>query len=216
MDTGEPEHQKLQRLEELFWVTEAQAGNTDAFVHLMSRYEKRLLYYLRRIVPEGDWALDLHQEVWLDAYRGLASLQAPEAFRVWIYRIAHHKAARFIRNEKLRGRAAEALADPSLQEQALEAPLDAEVLHQRVREPVAPVGQLLVGATAAVADQRGVVAESLLDQAIGQLDGGVQMLGILKLRPVEQQVGPLLGGRQVVARESVDVAARAEAGRSLG
>jgi RNA polymerase sigma-70 factor (ECF subfamily) len=144
METGEPEHQKLQRLEELFWVVEAQAGNTDAFIQLMSRYEKRLLYYLRRIVPEGDWALDLHQEVWLDAYRGLASLQAPEAFRVWIYRIAHHKAARFIRNEKLRERAAEVLTDPALQEPALETPLEAEVLHQALQRLDPPEREVLV------------------------------------------------------------------------
>ena len=39
--------------------------------------------------------------------------------------------------------------------------LDAEVLDQRVRQPVGPVGQLLVGAPAAVADQRDVIAEPL-------------------------------------------------------
>ena len=79
-----------------------------------------------------------------------------------------------------------------------------------------PVGQLLVGAAAAVADQRRVVAEALLDHAVGQLDGGVEVLGILELRPVEQQVGPLLGRRQIVAREGVDVAGRAEVGGALG
>ncbi len=89
--------------------------------------------------------------------------------------------------------------------------LDAEVLDQRVRQPVRPVGQLLVGAAAAVADQRGVVAEALLDHAIGQLDRGVEVFGILELRPVQQQVGPLLGRRQIVARERVDVRAGTEA-----
>ena len=94
--------------------------------------------------------------------------------------------------------------------------LDAEVLHQRVRQPVAPVGQLLVGAAAAVADQRGVVAEALLHHPVGQLDGGVEVFGILELRPVQQQVGPLLGRRQVVAREGVDVRAGTEDRRTLG
>src|ERR1043166_3927500 len=122
METGDTdsEQQTLRRMEEVFWVTEAQAGNVNAFVQLMSRYEKRILYYLRRIIPEGDWALDLHQEVWVDAYRGLRALQFPEAFRVWIYRIAHHKAARFIRNEKQRARTAEALSDPALHDRSEE------------------------------------------------------------------------------------------------
>src|SRR6266481_3442256 len=97
-ETGSPE-QKLARLEETLWVTQAQAGDSDAFVRLLNRHEKPLLYYLRRLVPNSDDALDLHQEVWLDAFRGLKSLQIPEAFRAWLYRIAHHKAARFVRNE---------------------------------------------------------------------------------------------------------------------
>ena len=54
------------------------------------------------------------------------------------------------------------------------------VLDQRVGEAVGPVGELLVGALAAVADQRDVVAEALLDHAVGQLDRGVQALGIVE------------------------------------
>jgi RNA polymerase sigma-70 factor (ECF subfamily) len=103
---------QLQRLEEVLWVTQAQAGNTDAFVQLMTRYEKQILYYLRRLVPEGDFALDLHQEVWMDAFRGLQSLQVPEAFRMWIYRIAHHKAARFVRKELLQEATNKSLCEP--------------------------------------------------------------------------------------------------------
>jgi|ERR1041385_2003103 RNA polymerase sigma-70 factor (ECF subfamily) len=141
METGDTgaEEQKLERLEELLWVTEAQSGNSDAFVRLMNRYEKRLLYYLRRIVPEGDWALDLHQEVWIDAFRGLPSLQIPEAFRVWIYRIAHRKAARFIRTEKLHVETTRSLSEnPSEKQEAdVNQGWDAEAVHQAL-ERLAP------------------------------------------------------------------------------
>jgi len=98
-DSIAPEERKLNRLEEALWVAQAQSGDADAFVRLMNRYTKPIAYYLRRLIPQGDAALDLHQEVWMDAYRGLSSVQIPEAFRAWIYRIAHHKAARFIREE---------------------------------------------------------------------------------------------------------------------
>jgi len=134
MDPGEtssPE-QKLARLEEALWVTEAQAGDVDAFVRLVNRHEKPLLYYLRRLVPNADDALDLHQEVWLDAFRGLKSLQISEAFRAWLYRIAHHKAARFVRNgireERIVESLAEARGEPS--ETDAEIALDAEALHK--------------------------------------------------------------------------------------
>src|SRR3954464_2404821 len=101
MDSGETDssEQKLARLEEALWVHQAQAGDADAFVRLLNRHEKPLLYYLRRLIPNAEDALDLHQEVWLDAFRGLKSLQIPGAFRAWLYRIAHHKAARFVRDE---------------------------------------------------------------------------------------------------------------------
>jgi RNA polymerase sigma-70 factor, ECF subfamily len=107
---GSPE-QKLARLEDALWVTEAQAGDINAFVRLLARHEKPLLYYLRRLVANTDDALDLHQEVWLDAFRGLKSLQIPGAFRVWLYRIAHHKASRFVRNGIREEQAVESLAE---------------------------------------------------------------------------------------------------------
>jgi RNA polymerase sigma-70 factor (ECF subfamily) len=130
-ETGSPE-QKLARLEEALWVTEAQAGDADAFVRLLNRHEKPLLYYLRRLVPNSDDALDLHQEVWLDAFRGLKSLQIPEAFRAWLYRIAHHKAARFVRDGIREEQAVDSLAEAQikLSESNADFALDAEALHK--------------------------------------------------------------------------------------
>ena len=80
--------------------------------------------------------------------------------------------------------------------------LDAVVLHQRMREAVGPVGQFLVGALAAVADQRDLVAPAFLDDTIGQFDRSIQIFRILKLRPVEQQFRPLVGRRQISPREN--------------
>jgi RNA polymerase sigma-70 factor, ECF subfamily len=130
-ETGSPE-QKLARLEEALWVTEAQAGDADAFVRLVTRHEKPLLYYLRRLVPNADDALELHQEVWLDAFRGLKSLQVPEAFRAWLYRIAHHKAARFVRDGIREERVVESLVEAQSENSETDADiaLDAEALHK--------------------------------------------------------------------------------------
>jgi RNA polymerase sigma-70 factor (ECF subfamily) len=130
-ETGSPE-QTLARLEEALWVTQAQAGDPDAFVRLLNRYEKPLLYYLRRLVPNTDDALDLHQEVWLDAFRGLKSLQVPEAFRAWLYRIAHHKAARFLRDGIREERVVESLVEGRTENSQTDAAiaLDAEALHK--------------------------------------------------------------------------------------
>ena len=131
MDHGTqgPDERRLERLQEALQVAQAQAGDSGAFVQLMNRYDKPLLYYLRRFVPEGD-CLDLHQEVWIDAFRGLGSLQIPEAFRVWIYQIARHKAARFLRNEVMEKTTVDSLGE----EQALQTDsfdvMDAAAVHQ--------------------------------------------------------------------------------------
>jgi RNA polymerase sigma-70 factor (ECF subfamily) len=131
MDNGTqgPEERRLERLEEALLVAEAQAGSGDAFVQLMNRYNKPLLYYLRRVVPEGD-ALDIDQEVWIDAFRGLHSLQIPEAFRVWIYQIARHKAARFIRNEVIGKVTLNSIHEGQAEEQTTFHAMEAEAVHQ--------------------------------------------------------------------------------------
>src|SRR5262249_14786788 len=75
---------------------------------------------------------DLHQEVWLDAFRGLKSLQMPEAFRAWLYRIAHHKAARFVRNEVRQEQVTASLVESGTESSDADADLalDAEALHK--------------------------------------------------------------------------------------
>ena len=143
--TDSPER-KLARLEEALWVMEAQAGSADAFARLVMRYEKPLLYYLRRFAPSGDAALDLHQEVWVDAFRGISSLQSPEAFRVWIYRIAHHKAARFVREEIGRKEMARALSEETANQPAMEeysAIEDTQAVHRALQVLPAAERELL-------------------------------------------------------------------------
>lgn len=148
MDPGEkrsPE-QKLARLEEALWVSEAQAGDADAFVRLLTRHEKPLLYYLRRLVPNADDTLDLHQEVWLDAFRGLKSLQVPEAFRAWLYRIAHHKAARFVRDGIREEQFVESLGEVRSEHLETDADiaLNAEALHKALGSLPAHHREILV------------------------------------------------------------------------
>ena len=130
----------VQRLEEAVWVTQARMGDTAAFVSLMKRYERSLLYFLRRMVPVGDGALDLHQEVWIDVFRGLSSLQVPEAFSVWLYRIAHHKAARFI-GEEMRREELAAVNGTELPSVADE--FDAEAVHRGLGMLPAPQREVL-------------------------------------------------------------------------
>ena len=80
----------------------ARQGDREAFRRLVDAYDERLVYFVRRILGDGDATLDVLQNVWLTAYRGLWKLRSPEAFRVWLYRIAHDQAVSELRRRTRR------------------------------------------------------------------------------------------------------------------
>lgn len=121
----------VDRLEETLWVIRARDGDMDAFENLIATHEKPLFYYLRRFIRQPETASDASQDVWLEVHRGLRHLQTPQAFRAWLYRIAHGKAMRFIRAELRAGGATEPLdaTHETLAEED-ETQLDAEAVHK--------------------------------------------------------------------------------------
>jgi RNA polymerase sigma-70 factor (ECF subfamily) len=80
----------------------AQQGDRDAFRKLVGLYDKRLLYFVRRILGEADGALDVLQLVWLEVHRRLGKLESLAAFRTWLYRIAHDQAVTELRRKTRR------------------------------------------------------------------------------------------------------------------
>jgi RNA polymerase sigma-70 factor (ECF subfamily) len=73
----------------------------DAFNVLVSRWEKRVFTYLVRNTGNREDALDLTQDAFLKAYRGLASLTDVERFPQWLFRIAHNEAISMHRRGRL-------------------------------------------------------------------------------------------------------------------
>ena len=90
---------ELEHLETKICVIRAQGGDTDAFRRLVELYERRLLYFIRRISGAGDWGLDVLQDVWLAVFRRLNTLRSPAAFKTWVYQIAHDKAIDLLRRQ---------------------------------------------------------------------------------------------------------------------
>ena len=86
-----------QKVGERITVLRAQAGDRGAFHELVDLYDSRLMYYVRRMVPDAHRARDVLQDVWLDVFLKLGQLRSPQAFRVWLYRLAHDRAARHVR-----------------------------------------------------------------------------------------------------------------------
>jgi len=80
-------------------VLRCQLGERAAFDELLRRWESRLLYYLRRLVPQEADAWDALQRTWLAVFRDVRHLKEPRALRAWLYRVARNQAANHCRVE---------------------------------------------------------------------------------------------------------------------
>ena len=76
--------------------------DTGALEELVHHWEKRLFYYLRRLVDDEEDAWDSLQETWLKVVRQIGTLREPRSLPMWLYRIARNTAM-----SRLRGRYAD-------------------------------------------------------------------------------------------------------------
>jgi RNA polymerase sigma-70 factor (ECF subfamily) len=73
-------------------IAECLAGKTSAFGVLVQRYQDRLYNTVFRMVGNGDDALDIVQDAFLNAYQSLESFKGDALFFTWLYRIAMNRA----------------------------------------------------------------------------------------------------------------------------
>ena len=82
-------------------IERSRRGDVDAFNVLVSRWERRVFTYLVRNTGHREDALDLAQDTFLKAYRGLKGLADVERFPQWLFRIAHNEAMSMRRRNRL-------------------------------------------------------------------------------------------------------------------
>jgi RNA polymerase sigma-70 factor (ECF subfamily) len=89
-----------------------QRGDTRAWHAVVARYEKRLLYFVRRLVEDERDALDVLQQTWMSALASIGRLGEPRALRTWLYRIARNEAVNHLRRN---GRRMESTDSPAVE-----------------------------------------------------------------------------------------------------
>lgn len=90
------------------WIAlRCQAGEQKAFEDLIALMERPLLYYATKLTGNAETALDVLQDVWMKAFRGIGKLKDPGSLRPWLYRITHGMAVDRIRKHISRERAEE-------------------------------------------------------------------------------------------------------------
>jgi RNA polymerase sigma-70 factor, ECF subfamily len=118
------------------WIAlRCQSGEADAFEDLVAAMERPLLYYATSLTGNPDSGLDVLQEVWIKAFRGIHKLKDPGAVRSWLYSITHGIAVDRIRRNTSRERAeAVELEDFQEAEEPSFAEEDAAAIHQALSE----------------------------------------------------------------------------------
>ncbi|MCC7365499.1 MAG: sortase [Dehalococcoidia bacterium] len=96
----------------------AREGADDGLTELYDRYFGAIYDFVIRLVRNREDAEDVTQDTFVKALGSLATLERPEAFRSWLYSVAHHAAVSHIRK---RSRQAAPLVTPAAAEPAEDA-----------------------------------------------------------------------------------------------
>lgn len=91
-----------EREADLVLVERVQSGDRNAFGLLVTKYQRRLLRLVMRLVRDPAEAEDVTQEAFIKAYRALPNFRGESAFYTWLYRIGVNTAKNWLIANKRR------------------------------------------------------------------------------------------------------------------
>lgn len=77
-------------------VRRVQSGDKKAFDALVLKYQHKIVNLVSRYVHDPHAAMDVAQEAFIKAYRGLENFRGDSAFYTWLYRIAINTAKNYL------------------------------------------------------------------------------------------------------------------------
>jgi RNA polymerase sigma factor (sigma-70 family) len=72
------------------------------FRELMRKYQERLYWHIRRILPEHEDTNDVLQNTFVKVFRNIANFKGDARIYTWLYRIATNEAITFLNKQKKR------------------------------------------------------------------------------------------------------------------
>src|SRR5438094_3949126 len=92
---------------ELDLVRRCQAGDTDAFDELVTRYRTRVFGMIYNMVHSEQDAWDLAQDSFVKAWKSIKRFRGQSSFYTWIYRIVMNVTIDWLRKKQIRAGGAE-------------------------------------------------------------------------------------------------------------
>ena len=109
MPERDPKEQRDPKEVDLEHVRAAQAGDREAFGCLVERHKDIVYAVAYRFAKDPDLALDLSQNAFIRAYRGIKSFRGKSSFSTWLYRITMNTCIDYTRKK---ARSVDSLAVP--------------------------------------------------------------------------------------------------------
>lgn len=83
-----------------YYIKKVLEGDTNSFAPLLDRYSRSVFALVVRIVRNREDAEELTQDIFVKAFRNLASFKSDSSFSSWLYRIAYNTAISATRKTK--------------------------------------------------------------------------------------------------------------------
>jgi RNA polymerase sigma factor, sigma-70 family len=86
--------------DDIYYIHRVQDGHTEAFVHIVRRYERMVFTIVNKIVINRADAEDISQEIFIKVYQSLGKFREESGFATWLYRIAYNTTISELRKRK--------------------------------------------------------------------------------------------------------------------
>lgn len=86
--------------DDIYYIRCIKDGHTDAFIHIVRRYERMILTVVGKIVHCQVDAEDIAQEVFIKVFESIDKFREDSAFATWLYRIAYNTTISELRKRK--------------------------------------------------------------------------------------------------------------------
>jgi RNA polymerase sigma-70 factor (ECF subfamily) len=119
-----------EQLIEQMMILRCQMGDRDALAGLIERYQKPLRYFVSRLLDDAHASEDILQDTWLTVIGRIHGLKKPEAFSIWLYRIARNKVYHQLRRKKIWSELNENIVAPNQNEDDVVSLEDVAEIHR--------------------------------------------------------------------------------------